>query len=126
MFKNRKLIIATKHQKEKVIAPYLEKELGIVCLVDPHFDTDVFGTFSGEIARAHSPIETLRQKCLTAMQVNQCDSGVASEGSFGPHPSIPFVTADDELVIFIDLQHNIELVVRELNLLSRPNFLHMV
>jgi hypothetical protein len=121
MFKNRKLIIATKHQKEKVIAPYLEKELGIVCLVDPHFDTDVFGTFSGEIARAHSPIETLRQKCLTAMQANQCDLGVASEGSFGPHPSIPFVTADDELLIFIDLRHNIELVVRELSLATNFN-----
>jgi hypothetical protein len=29
MFQNRKLLIATKHQKEKVIAPILENELGV-------------------------------------------------------------------------------------------------
>jgi len=31
MFEGRKLIIATKHQKEKVIAPIVEKALGCNC-----------------------------------------------------------------------------------------------
>ena len=34
MFKGRNLLIATKHEKEKVIAPILEKELGVKCFVD--------------------------------------------------------------------------------------------
>jgi hypothetical protein len=31
-----------------------------------------------------------------------CDLGVASEGSFGSHPSIFIASADDEFLIFID------------------------
>jgi hypothetical protein len=115
MFQNRKLLIATKHQKETVIAPILEKELGVVCFVDPDFDTDTLGTFTGEIARALDPISTAREKCLRAMKQNNCDLGVASEGSFGPHPSIFFVHADDELLIFIDTKNNLEIIVREIS-----------
>ena len=33
MFKGRKIIIATKHKKEKVIAPLLEKKLGLKCVI---------------------------------------------------------------------------------------------
>ncbi len=115
MFLNRKLLIATKHQKESVIAPILEKELGVICFVDETFDTDTLGTFTGEIERELDPISTAREKCLRAMKVNNCNLGIASEGSFGPHPSIFFVTADDEFLIFIDKLNNIEVVVRELS-----------
>jgi ribosomal protein S27AE len=115
MFKDRKLIIATKHEKEKVIAPILEKELGVFCFVDKNFDTDILGTFTGEVERKLDPISTLRQKCLLAMELNNCDLGVASEGSFGPHPTIFFVNADDELIIFIDKKNDLEIIVRELS-----------
>jgi hypothetical protein len=115
MFQDRKVIIATKHQKENVIAPILEKELGVSCFVDSTFDTDILGTFTGEIERRHDPISTAREKCLQAMKVNNCDLGIASEGSFGPHPTLFFVSADEEFLIFIDTTNNIEVVVRELS-----------
>lgn len=115
MFQDRKVIIATKHHKENVIAPILEKELGVICFVDSAFDTDTLGTFTGEIERRHDPISTAREKCLQAMKVNNCDLGIASEGSFGPHPTLFFVSADDEFLIFIDTTNNIEVVVRELS-----------
>ena len=115
MFKGRKVIIATKHQKEKVIAPILEKELGVSCFVDETFDTDVLGTFTGEIERELDPISTAREKCLRAMKLNNCDLGIASEGSFGPHPSMFFINTDDEFLIFIDTVNNIEVIVRELS-----------
>jgi hypothetical protein len=115
MFQNRKLLIATKHQKERVIAPILEKELGTSCFVDETFDTDALGTFTGEIERELDPIATAREKCLQAMKINNCDLGVASEGSFGPHPSMFFLNADDEFLIFIDKKNNIEVIVRELS-----------
>jgi hypothetical protein len=67
MFKNRELVIATKHHKEKVIAPLLEKELGVKCIVVKNFDTDQFGTFTGELARAEDAITTARKKCIAAM-----------------------------------------------------------
>jgi hypothetical protein len=115
MFQERKLIIATKHKKESVIAPILEKELGVSCFVDETFDTDELGTFTGEVERELDPISTAREKCLRAMKLSNCDLGVASEGSFGPHPSMFFVNADDEILIFIDSKNNIEVIVRELS-----------
>ena len=114
-FSNRKLIIATKHKKETAIAPLLEKSLGIISFIDEEFDTDQLGTFSGEIERKLGPIETLRKKCLLAMEKNKCDLGIASEGSFGAHPSYFFLNADDEFLIFIDKINNIEIIVRELS-----------
>ena len=115
MFKGRKLLIATKHQKEKVIAPLLQKELGVECIVPDNFDTDVLGTFTGEVERKDDPITTARNKCLLAMELYNCDLGIASEGSFGPHPSFSFVHADDEMLLFIDKKNDLEIIARELS-----------
>jgi len=125
MFEGRSIIIATKHQKESVIAPILEKELGVSCFVDETFDTDVLGTFTGEIERELDPISAAREKCLQAMKLNNCDLGIASEGSFGPHPSIFFASADDEFLIFIDGKNNIEIIVRELSTSTNFNAKHI-
>ncbi|GAB4165362.1 MAG: hypothetical protein Tsb0033_27090 [Winogradskyella sp.] len=119
-FKGRKLIVATKHKKELVISPILEKALGVHCFTDPNFDTDFFGTFSGETPRLKPPLETARLKCLSAMERNDCDLGVASEGSFGPHPTMYFANADDEILILIDKKNNLEIKVRALS--TETNF----
>lgn len=116
MFKGRNLIIATMHAKEQVIAPIFEKELGVHCLVALHFDTDVLGTFSGEVERKNDPVTTVIEKCKLAMTAANCDLGVASEGSFGNHPSVYFAAADDEFMVFIDLKNNLEIVARNLSL----------
>ncbi len=118
MFQNRRLVIATKHQKEKVIAPLLEKELGVACFVPEDFDTDALGTFTGEIERKLDPIATVREKCLRAMDESGCDLGVASEGSFGPHPVMLLASADDEFLIFIDRRNNLEIIAREISPLT--------
>jgi hypothetical protein len=120
MFEGRALIVATKHQKEQVIAPLLEDALGVVCFINENFDTDTLGTFTGEVERLDDPIATARQKCLLAMELSNCDLGVASEGSFGPHPSLYFVSADDEFLIFIDKKNHLEIIVRELS--TETNF----
>jgi len=121
LFKNRKLVIATKHKKEKVIAPLLEQNLGVSCFINESFDTDLLGTFSGEIKRELDPVATVRKKCLLAMKISNCDLGVASEGSFGSHPSIFFTNADDEFLIFIDKKNNLEIIARELSLETNFN-----
>lgn len=115
MFNNRKLVIATKHEKEIVIAPLFEKELGVRCVVAKNFDTDVLGTFTGEVERKDDPIATARNKCLMAMELNDADLAIASEGSFGVHPSIFFVSADDELLLFLDKKNDLEIIARELS-----------
>ena len=121
MFEGRYLVIATKHNKEKVIAPILERELGVKCFVPVNLDTDALGTFTGEVERKDDPITTARKKCLLAMELENCDMAIASEGSFGLHPSIFFAYADDEFLLFIDKKNNLEIIVRELSLETNFN-----
>ncbi|MDP3180770.1 MAG: hypothetical protein Q8M67_03055, partial [Bacteroidota bacterium] len=120
MFNYRKLLIATKHEKEIVIAPLLEKELGVQCVVAKDFDTEVLGTFTGEVERKDDPITSARNKCLMAMELNNADLAIASEGSFGMHPSLFFVRADDEILFFIDKKNKLEIIGRELS--TETNF----
>lgn len=115
IFKNRKLVIATMHGKEQIIAPILEKELGVTCLVASGINTDSLGTFTGEIERKLDPISAAREKCLLALKQSDCDLAVASEGSFGAHPEIFFASANEELVLLLDLKNNLQIVGRVLS-----------
>lgn len=115
-FEGRKLIIATKHQKEKVIIPIIKEHLEADIFVPTDYDTDKFGTFTGEIVRKGNALEVVRKKCLDAMNHYGFDLGIASEGSFGSHPSVFFAHADDELVILIDKKNDLEIIARELSL----------
>jgi hypothetical protein len=115
MFAGRKLLIVTKHQKERVIAPILEAQLGVSCILNSDFDTDSLGTFSGEIERKGDALSTLREKCRLAAEHTSADLVVASEGSFGPHPSGFGIAADDELLLLTDRKNQLEIIARELS-----------
>lgn len=122
-FQNRTLLIATRHKKEQLIAPLLESALGVRCVVPVDFDTDQFGTFSGEIPRATDPLKVLRQKCDAARTLYNIDLVLASEGSFGAHPSVGFLTCNEELILLSDAKHKLEIVERELSLETNMNIL---
>jgi hypothetical protein len=109
-FAGRAGILATMHGKEQVIAPLLCPALGITLLVPPDFNTDRFGTFTGDIPRAGSQVEALRAKALAATAQYGLTLGVASEGSFSPHPLLPFATLNLELVLLLDLDKRLELI----------------
>ena len=115
-FKGRKAVIATKHNKEEVIAPILENELGLICVTIQDLDTDKLGTFSGEVERKDDPITTLRKKCQMAIDASGINLAIANEGSFGAHPTIFFANADDELIMLMDKENDIEIIERELSL----------
>ncbi len=114
-FEGRRLLIATKHGKERVIAPVLEQALGVICVVPSDYDTDQFGTFTGEIKRLVDPLETARKKCKAAMSKYGFDLAIASEGSFGPHPTIGFLPCNEELLLLIDQRNSLEITERELS-----------
>ncbi|QQV02159.1 MULTISPECIES: DUF6671 family protein [Chryseobacterium] len=116
MFEGRTLLIATKHQKEKVITPIFEKELGVKCIVSQQFDTDVLGTFTGEVERKNDPLSTVKEKCRTAMNLENCDLAIASEGSFGAHPNVFFASADEEFLVLLDEKNKLEIIAREVSL----------
>ena len=109
IFHGRKCILATMHEKEKVIAPLLEKFLGVEVIIPKNFDTDKFGTFTGEIKRAGNQFQTAKIKLESALAATNSDLGVSSEGSFDAHPEIPFIQSNLELVLLIDKKNNLEI-----------------
>lgn len=108
-FAGRKLLIATMHGKERAIGPILEAALGVTIVVPARFDSDRFGTFTGETARAGDQFEAARAKAVAAMADEGVDLAVASEGSFGAHPSVPFARSNLELMLLIDARHGHEI-----------------
>lgn len=115
MFKGRKLLIATMHGKESAIASLLELYLGVQCITPEQIDTDTLGTFTGEVPRTGTPIEILQNKCKKALVQSDIDLVVASEGSFGPHPSFMMIPANEEWVMLMDLKNELEIVARVLS-----------
>lgn len=109
LFKGRKLVIATMHGKELVIAPLLEKHLGVEVIVPKHFNSDQFGTFTRDIKRAGNQLEAARKKVEAVMLSENVDLGVSSEGSFGAHPSMPFIQSNLELLLFVDRKNGYEI-----------------
>jgi hypothetical protein len=107
LFEGRKVWIASKHQKENVIAPVLESILNVACHVK-QIDTDTLGTFSGEVERELSPIACARKKCEIASEQNEEDLFLASEGSFGPDPQLFFSYCNEELLVLIDKKNDAE------------------
>lgn len=101
IYHNQPIAFATKHHKEKVIAPVFERKLGARFLI-PCVDTDLLGTFSGEIERPAPALEVVEQKARLGMEISGLPLGLASEGSFGPHPSIPFIPCNREILFFVD------------------------
>lgn len=114
-FADRRLVIATCHRKEVVIAPLVEQALHVQCLLPKGLHTDSLGTFSGEVERVLDPLSAARTKCLLAMQETGATLAIASEGSFGPHPTLPFCYADHELLVLVDQQHHLEFVAQEIS-----------
>lgn len=94
-------MVSTKHDKLPLIAPPLEQALGL--RVDAAaVDTDILGTFTGDIPRLGPPIETAIAKARLGMDATGETLGIASEGSIGPDPTTAFLVADRELVVLVD------------------------
>ena len=115
LFQDRSLVIATKHAKERALAPVLEGALGVRCLVPDALDTDLLGTFTGEVERTLDPVAAAREKCRRAMDATGTELAVASEGSFGPHPVMVFVPGGEEILVFVDRANDLEVVVRDVS-----------
>jgi len=103
-------VIATMHGKQEVLAPLLSDGLGLLCRVPAGLDTDRFGTFSRDRARDGNALDAARAKAAAALDLMpEARIAIASEGSFGPHPQIPFAPMGRELVLLIDRATGLEI-----------------
>lgn len=110
IYNNRVAILATMHNKEKVISPLLKEHLGINLIVPQGLNTDVSGTFTREIKRPDTQIITARLKAKKALEMYDEEIAIASEGSFAPHPLIPYIYANREIIIFLDQENDLEII----------------
>lgn len=115
-------VLATMHRKEQVIAPLFRQQLGLHVVVPASFDTDALGTFTRDIPRAGSQIEAARQKAKQALALTGETIAVASEGSFFPHPVFPGIACNREIVLLLDIEHDLEVIGSELS--NQTNFAH--
>ncbi|MEO1002371.1 MAG: DUF6671 family protein [Cyanobacteria bacterium J06638_7] len=114
------LVLASKHGKQRALARPLRVALGLELLIPADLDTDTLGTFSGEVERLGSAAETCLRKAELGLRLGGGSLSIASEGSFGPHPQIPWMSAGEEILVFLDAGRG--LVIQERRLVLRTNF----
>ncbi|MHB8191348.1 MAG: DUF6671 family protein [Ferrimicrobium sp.] len=122
LFQGRQAALATKHNKLAQIGPPLQAAVGLDVVV-ADVDTDLFGTFTGETPRLGGPLETAIAKARAAAEVMSLSLGLASEGSFGPYPHLPFVPSDLEIVVLVNREFGYH--VAEEGLTTETNFAYV-
>ena len=108
------------HEKERVIAPAFLETIGLVCEAVPGVDTDAFGTFSGDVSRLGTMLETALAKARAGLTASGRRIAIASEGTFAPHPQIGILPAGIELMVLVDDDRG--LVVSESLISLNTNF----
>jgi hypothetical protein len=94
-----KLLITTLHQKGALLQP-LFAQFGLQLSTNDSFDTNKLGTFSKTVERRLAPPLAALEKAKAGYIFDQtADWYIGSEGSFFPHPSIPWVTLNQEVLV---------------------------
>jgi hypothetical protein len=100
IFRNQEVLLVSMHGKEAVLAPVLQEAFGMQLTVATTINTDRFGTFSGEIDRPDTQHKTALLKLAAGFkEYPEHTWALASEGAFVPHPEVPFLTLDYELLV---------------------------
>lgn len=121
-YHGRRASLATKHGKAVACGRPFRHALGVELIVPNDLDTDALGTFSGEIPRQGAPEAVCLHKARLGMAATGLRLGFASEGSFGPHPFVPFIPADYEILTFVDDDRGLVIIERVLSVAT--NFGH--
>lgn len=117
-----KVALATMHGKERALARPFRSLLGLALELPAGLDTDQLGSFDGRVPRAGGAEQSCRRKAQLGMDILGLPLGLASEGSFGPHPELPFLATGLEVMVFLDQEHGLE--IWERLIARRTNFAH--
>ncbi len=124
VYKDKTIVFATMHGKERQAARLFKAGLDARIITPDNLNTDTLGTFSGEVERPADALKTVQKKCRLGLKRSGHKLGLASEGSFGPHPLIGFIPAGREILYFIDRINGFE--TYETDLFEQTNFAHRV
>lgn len=117
-----RVALGTMHGKERALFEGFAG-LGVTLVVPQGLDTDLFGTFTGETPRRGTMLEAARSKAVQAASMTGLPVGLASEGSYGPHPFIPFLPVGRELLVWHDTRSGLD--ITEMLVDESPCYLHV-
>jgi hypothetical protein len=109
-YQGKTVACLTQHGKVPLISPILEPALGCQVVQATGYDTDSLGTFTGEVKRLESQIDTARRKARIGMDLTGLSIGLASEGAFGADPFGGLMPWNIEVLIWLDDEHQLEVV----------------
>jgi hypothetical protein len=98
------------HAKERAVAPAFRRVLGADVVPVANLDTDVLGTFSGEVPRPDALVETALIKADLVFRTMDVDCAIASEGSYGPIDRLPLIATGVEVMAFVDRRRGVRFV----------------
>ena len=122
-YKGQTVVLTSMHGKELAIADIFRSKLDMTLTCTTQIDTDQLGTFTGDIPRPGTMYETAVAKARLGLAGNTVSLGLASEGSFGPDPTFPFIAISTEMMVFVDEERGLilsdTLVTLETNYASK-------
>lgn len=107
----QEILLTTKHNKFAYVAPAFQEQLEMT-VVEHVADTDLLGTFSGEIERTLAAGQTAIAKAKIGLAETGKTLGLASEGTIGADSGIGFLNSDVEILALVDLERGIEILER--------------
>jgi len=111
-FANKQIAFLTQHGKEHVVKAILEPALDCEIHHETGYNTDLLGTFSRDIARLGTQLETARKKAQKAITLSGLPIGLASEGAFGPDPFTGMLNWNSEILLLLDKAKGLEIIGR--------------
>lgn len=110
-YRGSRFALLTKHGKAEAIAPVLQREFAASVDVVEGFDTDSLGTFTRDVARLGTQVETARRKAQLAVELSGLPLGLGSEGTFAPGP-FGLGSWNSELIMLVDVDRGLEILGR--------------
>lgn len=104
------VVFGTAHGKEQQVAQAFADVLGAQVTAPPGVETDQFGTFTGDVPRALSPLAAARAKARLAVTASGHPYALASEASYGRLPGIGW-PGHEEILLFLDDTRGTEILV---------------
>jgi len=117
-YQNEPITFATMHGKELLAQHPFADALGANVVAPQQLNTDLFGTFSGEILRTSSPRSTALAKARRGMELEHTHYGLASEGTFST--GFGTIVENTEVLVFVDDILGLELVEGSITISPLP------
>lgn len=112
------VLVATMHGKEAVLGPRLAA-LGYRVLLPVGYDTDVLGTFTGDVPRPGTAFDAALEKARRACRAAGVPRAVSSEGTYRPCQRLFPGARNAELLAFVDVEAGVEIVEHATDLPTR-------